>query len=110
MMPPGRRHAKAAITNNSGGYSVPRRNSQIPVPKDLRIVVGMDIDETWTNDLSISIDFPARRIRRIAHGNDLTILDAQIAIEGVRSGPVDYFAITDFQIIHNAPPDFSVCL
>src|ERR1700749_2810480 len=55
-----RRETHAAIAHDCGGDAMPTRRRKTLVPRRLTVVMRVDIDEAWRDELALRVDlFPA---------------------------------------------------
>ena len=87
-----RRDGEAAVAADHGGDAVERRRRDSGVPQDLRVVVGVDVDEAGGDDEAVGVDHP----RGVSDGvgdrvteHDASVTDADVAPVTRRAGAVD---------------------
>ncbi|CAB4963729.1 unannotated protein [freshwater metagenome] len=83
------------------------RRLKKPVPCDLTVVMGVNVDEAGSHDHASGIDnFGCVSLETSAalYCHDDTVGDGDIAHETVGSGAVDDCAIGDLEIEHGVPP------
>jgi len=56
MLRPHRREADAAIAHDDGGDAEARRRPQPLIPSRLAIVMGVDVDPAWRDELAFGVD------------------------------------------------------
>src|SRR3984957_3374220 len=95
-----RREADAAVAHHQRGDAVPARRSEIRVPGDLAVVVGVDVDEAGGDEESGRVDFAPGRASRGADRSDLAAIDSDIADEAGLAGSIDHFSIADYEVMH----------
>ena len=61
-----RGEADAAVAHHDGGDAVPARRRQQRVPRDLAVVVGVDVDEAGRHEGAVGVDRPRAPRRRPA--------------------------------------------
>src|SRR5471030_472850 len=93
-----RRDAKAAIADHRGGDAMPGRDAEHAIPQDLRVVVGVHVDEAGRDNLARGVDRGCGWPIDLAQGHDLAVLDADVAREARLSGAVDDGAARDLQV------------
>ncbi len=75
---------------------MPARDRTIRVPEQLRIIMGMQIDEAWRYQHPAGVDHLFRLMRlEIAYFCDLAVLDTYIRPITRHSGAVDYHSAPD---------------
>ena len=94
----GRGDAEAAIADHRRGHAMPRRDAEHAIPQDLRVVVRVHIDEARRHDLAGGVDGRGGRPVGLAQGDDLAVLDADVADEARLARAVDDRAARDLQI------------
>ena len=65
-----RRDGEAAVAADHGGDAVERRGSGGRVPQHLRVVVGVDVDETGRDDAAVGVDGLFRFLVDVADSDD----------------------------------------
>jgi hypothetical protein len=70
----------------------------VAVPYCLAIVVGVDVDKAWRDQLALGIDFLSAILRNFADGGDAVALDADIGLDGCAAGAVHHGAVADDEI------------
>ena len=73
-----RRQRKAAIAHDHAGHPMPARAAAERVPGDLRVHMGVAVDEAGRDDQPVGIDHPLRRGPDAADLDDPPVLDADI--------------------------------
>ena len=103
-----RRHAHAAVAHDDGGHAVPRRAGDHRIPRDLRVVVRVRIDEAWCQHQAARVEH-ALGGQAVAPADraDETVLDAEVAHEAGAAGSVDDPRVLDQQIEHRGPLSIS---
>ena len=72
------------------------------IPGGLAVVVGMHVDEAWSDDFSAGVDLPAGFARQVgANRGDQTVPDGDIAPERRGAAAVVNVTITDDEIVFN---------
>ena len=56
VLGPGRRDREAAVAHHHAGDAVPARRREVAVPEDLRVVVGVDVDEAGREHEAVEVD------------------------------------------------------
>ena len=100
----GRSDAKAAIANDRRRHAMPGRDAQHAVPQDLRVVVGVNVDEARRDDLARGVDRRGGGTVGLAHGHDLAVLDAEVAHEARLAGAVNDHTAGDLQVVAHGCP------
>ncbi len=96
---PHRREAHAAGAHDRGGHAVIRRRRHLLVPGDLPVVVGVDVGEARRHHSPRRVDRALRRPLRVAHGDDATVLDADVTRVAGRPRSVDQHTAFDLQVV-----------
>src|SRR6185437_15904102 len=94
----GRCDAEAAIAHDDRRDAVPGRDAEEPVPQDLRVVMGVDVDEAGGDDAARRVNGLACLARGIAQCHDLAAADADIAGIARLAGAVDDGAAADLEV------------
>ena len=71
-----------------------------PVPHDLRVVVGVDVDEAGDDDRALGVDDAPRRLVEAALGDDPPIADADVGAVAGKAAAVDDGAVLDEEVEH----------
>ncbi len=90
-----RRHADAAVAHHDRGDAVPRSAADKRIPADLRIVMGMRIDEARADDQVGSIDHPRRALLDLTNLGNPIADHRDIGTKARRAGAVDHRAVFD---------------
>ena len=102
-----RRQRERAVAEDHRGGAVLRRERAQRIPRHLRVVVAVVVDETRRHRQAIGIDGARRRAVDLADFDDLAVLDAKVATEGRHPRAIDDAAVTDQQVIcHLGWPPF----
>ena len=100
-----RRHAHAAVAHDDRGHAVPRRARHHRVPRDLRVVVRVRIDEARRQHQPLGVD---HALGGVAVGTadlaDDAVVDAEIAHEAGAAGSVADARVLDQQVEHSCFP------
>src|SRR5215813_13699796 len=100
---------QAAVAHDQRRHPVPARRGKQRVPKDLSVVVGMDIDKPGGDGEAVGVDDLARVAADLTDGDDAPAVDGNIAAITLCAGPVIDPAVFHQQVVtHNNPP-FSDC-
>ena len=59
------------------------------IPEQLRVVVGMDVDEPGGHDETVGLNRATTRVVDGAEAHDAAVTDADVGAEAGRSRPVD---------------------
>jgi hypothetical protein len=77
----------------------------LAVPEDLRVHVGVRVDEARRDDEAVGIDLACALLLDPAHQRDAVADDADIGAVAAQPGAVDHRAAPDHQIkAHGQPP------
>ena len=71
--------AHAAITHDDRGHAMPARRADFRVPRDLAVVVGVNINPTRGNHQVGGIDLLGADLRNQTNRGDLAIDDANVS-------------------------------
>ena len=97
-----RRQRERAVAKDDGGGAVLRREGAQRVPRHLRVVVAVVVDETGRHRQAVGIDGACRRTGDLADFDDLAVLHGKVAAERRHPRTVDDAAITDQQVIRHS--------
>ncbi len=95
-----RRKADPAVAHHDCRNAVPARRAEVRIPRDLAVVVRMDVDPSRRHHEARRIDFAPRRARFRADACDHSVVDRDVAVERRRSAAIDNFAVSNYQIMH----------
>ena len=98
------RDADAAVAHHHGGHAVPRRGRDRAVPADLRIVVGVRIDEARRDDQAVGVDGALGAFRHLADFGHLAVGDRDIGLVSLGARAVDHDAVLDDEIVCSSDP------
>jgi hypothetical protein len=70
------------------------------VPGELRVVVGVAVDDARHQRETLRIDLDARRTDRVADRSDALAIDGQVTPHTGRTAAVVQYRIADHQIVH----------
>ena len=68
------------------------------IPGDLRVVVGVDVDEAWRDQLALGVDLLAARGQIGLDGSDLAVSNAHVCTPPGRACTIDDGAIADYEV------------
>ena len=106
------RQGKAAITHDDRGNAVIAGAGSQRIPKNLRVHVGVSVDEARCDHVALGIhDFIRRRVDAADPGN-LAVLHANIGAVTRAAGTIDYHAVLNDQIVTHSfvsPGQISNC-
>ena len=75
------------------------------IPEDLRVHVGVAVDEARRHDVALGVERLLRAAAEAADLGDLAVLDADVAAKARQSRTVDDHAVLDDEIeCHGDPP------
>ena len=100
------RQGEAAVAHDHAGHAVEARAGADRIPEDLRVHVGVHVDEARRHDMALGVQrLGRRRAVDAADLGDLAILHADIAAIARQSGPIDDHAVLDDEVeCHGSPP------
>ena len=98
VLGPGGGDGEAAVAHHHRRHPVPGGDGEHAVPHDLRVVVGVDVDEPGAHRLPPRVDRLGRPPRRFAHGGDPAVPDTDVALVAGVSGAVHDEAVDDLEI------------
>ena len=78
---------------------MPADRREIRVPADLRIEVGVQIDEAGRHDVALGVDLALALCRDLADFGDPAIGDSDVPVERFCAGSVDDGSTTDHDVM-----------
>ena len=96
----------AAIAHHGGGHTLPARRRQVGIPRDLAVIVRVDVDEAGCHQQTRGIDLVAATPGDGADRTDAVPVDRNVSLPWRGAGAVDDHAPTDHQIVisHSRSP------
>ena len=92
------RQREAAVAHHHGGDAVPARAAAERVPGDLRVHVGVAVDEAGRDDQPLGVDLALGRLADAADLDDPAVLDADIGADSAAARSVDDGAVFDQEV------------
>jgi len=83
---------------------VPARRGAQAVPGDLRVVVGVHVDEPGRDDEPADVERPASRRLDAAEGDDPALVDRHVGVVRRGTGAVAHPAAAQDEVDHAAHP------
>ena len=100
-----RRDGEAAVAGGDGGDAVQRRRVAERVPGELRVVVGVDVDDARRDHQAVGVDHLVGRLaREPADGGDAPVADRDVGDLPGQAGAVDDEAAADQQVVGHESP------
>src|SRR5262249_47772867 len=99
--------AKAAVTQDDGSHAVPAGDSAVWVPANLGVVMGVQINETRSNDQPVGINrLFCEAWRFAANLGDFTVFHPDVSAATRRSRSINNCSTLDVEIkiSHRFPP------
>lgn len=93
-----RREPDPAVAHHHRGHAVPAGWSQAGIPDDLPVVVRMDVDEAWRDDLAARVDLGGRARRDVADLGDQGAAHPDVGDPGRAAMPVHEQSAADDKI------------
>ena len=78
---------------------MPRGAGEQRVPANLRVVVGMRIDEARRDDQFTGVDGALRAAADLADFRDRSVLDRDVGAHARSAGAVDHGAVFDYEVV-----------
>jgi hypothetical protein len=97
------REPDAAVPHDDGGDAVPGRRGERRVPRDLPVVVGVDVDEARGDETARGVERLGAVVVDTPDDADPAVVDRHVPGPGRRAGPVDDGAAADHEVVHPAP-------
>ena len=104
---PHRCEPDAAVAHHGGGDAVPARGGHAGVPGGLAVVVGVDVDETGSDQQPVGIDLLAAGGGHRPDGGDRPAVDGHVGRLGLAAQAVRHHPAPNHQIVCHANP--SLC-
>jgi plasmid stabilization system protein ParE len=92
--------AEAAITHHRSGHPERGRRRQGTIPGDLRVVMGVDVDDPRHQREAAGVDRLSRLGCDVANRGDAALFDRDIGADWIMAQPVDHRRAADQQIVH----------
>ena len=100
-----RRQGEAAIAHDHAGHALVAGAGADRVPEDLRVHVGVAVDEARRHHVTLGIERLLGGRGDAADLGDLSVLDADVAAITRQAGTVDDHAVLDDEVeCHGSPP------
>ena len=93
-----RRQREAAVAGQHGGHAVPRRRRRGRIPVELRVVVGVHVDEARREHQPVGVDHPRRLVLDAPDAGDAPLAHADVGGERRHARAVDDAGGFDQQI------------
>ena len=93
-----------AIAGDHCRHSVKRRGRKRPVPQQLRVIMGVDVNEAGRDHPPLRVDLAPRGPVDLTDERNTPFADRDIAAARRSAGSVDQQAVADDQVIHRATP------
>jgi hypothetical protein len=104
-----RREREPAVTHDHGGHAVVARERSEGIPEDLRVHVGVAVDEARRDDVPVGVDVLGTSFANAPDGGDAVADDADVGAIGVEAGPVDDGAVADHEVIGHLSSPVRAC-
>ena len=101
---PARRDGEAAVADHHAGHAQCHRRRRERIPQELRIVVGVQVDDAGGQRQALCVDPAACGAEVLADGGDAAVLHRQVACAGRRAEPVDERCVFDYEVVHGNLP------
>src|SRR6185369_15573954 len=98
LLGPARREADTAVADHGRRDAIPGRGCNLARPCDLRVVVGVKIDETGSDKHSLSVDFLGASSGDLSDLGDVYAGDCHIGVAWFRACAVEDGAVADDEI------------
>ena len=79
--------ADAAVAHDDGGDAVPARRRDLGIPRDLAVVVRVDVDPTGREEQAVAVELAMAAAVGVDVGDDVLAVDREIArtLRGARA-------------------------
>src|SRR6185436_9192973 len=94
---------EAAIAHHHAGDTVPARRGAEGIPEDLRVHVGVPIDEAGRDDLPLGVDHFVGAVPDAPDRRDAAAPHADVGAITRQAGSVDYRPVLDHEVIGHRP-------
>ena len=101
---PHRGEPHAAVAHHGGGDAVPARGGHAGVPGGLAVVVGVDVDETGSDQEPVGIDLLTSGGGHRPDGGDRPAVDRHVGRLGLAAPAVRHHPAPNHQIVCHATP------
>ena len=98
------RKADAAIAHDDRGDAMPARRPHLAVPRCLAVIMGMDVDKTWRDDFTRSIDLFAARGADLTHSGNDAAIHRNVGDKARRARAIHHGSTANDQIMHIDSP------
>ena len=98
------RQREAAIAAEDRGHAVLHRRAGGGIPEQLRVVVGVQVDEARGQRLALGVNGFGGEIIGFADRDDPAVGDTDVTVTGGRTGAVDDLRVADQQVEHVSQP------
>ena len=100
------RERHAAVAQQRGGHAVPADRCAVGVPADLRVEMGVDVDEAGRHGRALRVDLAVSPAVDLAHRGDDAVFDAQIAGAAFTAAAVNDGSTANHEVIgHGLSPE-----
>lgn len=90
----------AAVAHDDARDAMVRGGTQVGIPRRLPVEMRMHIDPARRNQRAVDAKLPGPGTELAAHGRDLSVANAEVALERWRSRSIDDAAATNYGIKH----------
>ena len=99
----GRGQGETAVATHRGGDAVQRRGAQGRIPEQLRVVVGVQVDEARRHHQAVSLNGHVRLVVHRADLDDAPIDNAHVPLRAGSAAAVDHVTAVNQKIEHASP-------
>ena len=103
---PDRREGQAAVAHHHGGHAVLRLAGAVGVPEQLRVEMGVMVDEARRHRQALGVDRFRSAVFELAHFDDLAALHPDIGHIGRQTGTVNHTPTANHEIISHGESSF----
>src|SRR5262249_4272210 len=96
------RQGEPAIAHHDTGDAMPARRGPERIPEDLRVHVGVAVDETGSDHVVFGVDHLARPLADPPDRGDAAVLHADVGAIPRQTRSVDHRAVLDHQVVRHA--------
>src|SRR4051794_1220647 len=70
--------ADTAVAHDDGRHAVPTRRGDLGVPRDLAVVVGVDVDPPRGGNETVAVDLAVALVGRSSHRGEVRAVDGDV--------------------------------
>jgi len=94
-----RRQREAAVAHDDAGHAVPAGAGAEGIPEDLRVHVGVAVDEAGRHDHAVGVHDLAGALADAADRRDAAVLHGHVGAMARQAGAIDEHAVLDDEVV-----------